>query len=117
MRHMIGAEWQPFLGALSSKSGKVAQCATPQGPSLSDQNIISTRKLACVGVSLLRGARRMDGWGPEGPAEAFGFAIPHHTNAICVELAESAPSGGQRSDFVIQRFKPKAPLCGATLQL
>lgn len=102
---------------MSLKSEKVAQCVTPQGPSLSDQNIISTRKLACVGVSLLRGARGMDGWGPKGPAEAFGFAISHHTNAICVELAESAPLGGQRSDFVIQRFRQKAPLCSATLQL
>lgn len=45
--------------------------------------------------------------GPRGPAEAFGFAIFLHTNAICVELAESAPSGGERSEFVIHTFRQK----------
>lgn len=44
---------------------------------------------------------------PEGAAEPFGFAIFRRTNAICVELAESGPSGGKRSQFVIHNLRQK----------
>lgn len=34
---------------------------------------------------------------PWGTAGGFSDIIFHHTNAACLELAESVPSGGQRS--------------------
>lgn len=61
-----------------------------------------------VGPRLCARAGGMDVRGsPKGQAEAFGLAIFEHTNAICVELAESAPSGGERSEFVIHNFRQK----------
>lgn len=36
---------------------------------------------------------------PEGLAQALGFAIIYHTNAIGVLLVERTPSGGERSEF------------------
>lgn len=62
-----------------------------------------------MSVCRCRGNGCAVGWegAPEGPAEAFGFAIFQHKNAICVELAESAPSGGERSEFVIHTFRQK----------
>lgn len=64
---------------------------------MSDQNINSM----CLEV----GPRLCAAWckGRNGCAGSPGGP----TDAICVELAESAPSGGERSEFVIHSFRQK----------
>lgn len=67
-----------------------------------NQNINS--KLAHAGVPVQRECVGS----PGGPEEGLELAIIQHTNAICVKLAESAPSGGEKVRVLLSTISDRS---------